>query len=64
VGVVGFCMCGGVANYLATQLPDLAAPFLSYGAQPPAGRRRQDQAALFDPLRRNDDRINAGWPAL
>ncbi|WP_256361538.1 dienelactone hydrolase family protein [Methylomonas koyamae] len=32
--------------------------------RPTAGRRsRQDQGAIADPLRRVDDRINAGWPA-
>ena len=38
VGVVGFCWGGGIANYLATQLPDLRAAVPFYGAQPPHRR--------------------------
>ena len=45
LGVVGFCYGGGIANLLATRLPDLAAavPFYGAGRQrrtPPKSRRR------------------------
>ena len=63
VGVVGFCYGGGVANYLATQLPDLAAAIPFYGAQPPAEDVAKIKAALLIQYAGNDDRINAGWPA-
>jgi carboxymethylenebutenolidase len=63
VGVVGFCYGGGVANYLATQLPDLAAAVPFYGAQPPAEDVARIKAALLIQYAGNDDRINAGWPA-
>ena len=63
VGVVGFCYGGGVANYLATQLPDLAAAVPFYGAQPPAEDVAKIKAALLIQYAGNDDRINAGWPA-
>jgi len=63
VGVVGFCYGGGVANYLATQLPDLAAAAPFYGAQPPAEDVAKIKAALLIQYAGNDDRINAGWPA-
>ena len=63
VGVVGFCYGGGVANYLATQLPDLAAAAPFYGAQPPAEDVAKIKAALLIHYAGNDDRINAGWPA-
>ena len=63
VGVVGFCYGGGVANYLATQLPDLAAAVPFYGAQPPAEDVAKIKAALLIHYAGNDDRINAGWPA-
>jgi len=63
VGVVGFCWGGGIANYLATQVPDLAAAVPFYGAQPPA----EDVAKIKTPLQLHyagtDERINAGWPA-
>ena len=63
VGVVGFCYGGGVANFLATQLPDLAAAVPFYGAQPPAEEVAKIKAALLIHYAGNDDRINAGWPA-
>ena len=62
VGVVGFCYGGGVANFLATQLPDLAAAVPFYGAQPPAEDVAKIKAALLIHYAGNDDRINAGWP--
>ena len=34
VGVVGFCYGGGIANFLATKLPDLDAVVSFYGLQP------------------------------
>ena len=63
VGVVGFCYGGGVANFLATQLPDLAAAVPFYGAQPPAEDVAKIKAPLLIHYAGNDDRINAGWPA-
>ena len=36
IGVVGFCFGGGIANMLATRLPDLSAAVPFYGAQPKA----------------------------
>lgn len=63
VGVVGFCYGGGVANYLATQLPDLAAAVPFYGAQPPADTVAAIKAPLLLQYAEQDERINAGWPA-
>lgn len=63
VGVVGFCYGGGVANYLATQLPDLAAAVPFYGAQPPADTVAVIKAPLLLQYAEQDERINAGWPA-
>lgn len=62
VGVVGFCYGGGVANYLATQLPDLAAAVPFYGAQPPADTVAAIKAPLLLQYAEQDERINAGWP--
>lgn len=63
LGVVGFCYGGGIANYLATQLPDLlaAAPF--YGAQPKAEEAARIKARLLIHDAGKDERILAGWPA-
>ncbi len=64
VGVVGFCWGGGIANYLATVIPDLAAAVPFYGAQPPSPA---DVARIKAPLMlhdaEKDERVGAGWPA-
>jgi carboxymethylenebutenolidase len=62
-GVVGFCYGGGIANMLATRLPDLAAAVPFYGNQPPADDAAKIKAALLVHYAENDERINAGWPA-
>jgi carboxymethylenebutenolidase len=62
VGVVGFCYGGGVANYLATQVPDLAAAVPFYGAQPPAEDVPKIKAPLLIHYAGADERLNAGWP--
>jgi len=62
VGVVGFCYGGGIANFLATRIPDLGAAVPFYGGQP----SEEDAAKIKAPLQLHyagkDDRINAGWP--
>jgi len=63
VGVVGFCYGGGLANYLATQLPDLAAAVPFYGMQPPAADVARIRAPLLIHDAGKDERILAGWPA-
>jgi carboxymethylenebutenolidase len=63
IGVVGFCYGGGVANMLATRLPDLAAAVPFYGNQPRAEDVPNIKAALLIHYTANDERINAGWPA-
>ena len=62
LGVVGFCYGGGMANYLATRLPELraAAPF--YGAPPPLDEVPKIKAELLIQFAGADDRINALWP--
>lgn len=62
LGVVGFCYGGGVANYLATQLPDLAAAVPFYGAQPTDEEAARIKAPLLLHYAGKDERINAGWP--
>jgi carboxymethylenebutenolidase len=63
LGVVGFCYGGGMASWLATQLPDLeaAAPF--YGGAAPLDAVPGIGAELLVVLAENDERINAQWPA-
>lgn len=63
LGVVGFCYGGGIANLLATRLPDLdaAAPF--YGSPPDLADVPKIKAELLIVLGDNDPRINDAWPA-
>lgn len=62
VGVTGFCYGGGIANFLATRLPDLAAAAPFYGNQPVAEEVPRIKAPLLIHYAENDERINAGWP--
>lgn len=63
MGVVGFCYGGGMAHYLATQLPDLAAAVPFYGNHPPAEDAARVRAPLLIHFAAVDERINAAWPA-
>jgi carboxymethylenebutenolidase len=63
VGVVGFCYGGGIANLLATRLPQLGAAVPFYGSPPPLEAVPQIKAALQIHFAENDERINASWPA-
>jgi carboxymethylenebutenolidase len=63
VGVVGFCYGGGIANYLATVMPDLAAAVAFYGAQPPAAEVAKIRAPMMLHDAEKDERVRAGWPA-
>lgn len=62
VGVVGFCYGGGMANFLATRVADLAAAVPFYGNQPPVEDVPKIKAPLLIHYAENDERINAGWP--
>ncbi len=64
VGVVGFCVGGGIANMLATRMPDLAAAVPFYGAQPKAEDVAKIKAPLLIHYAEHDDRIDAGIPAF
>ena len=63
VGVVGFCYGGGIANFLATRIPDLRGAVAFYGMQPSAEDAARIKAPLLLHYAGADDRINAGWPA-
>lgn len=62
VGAVGFCYGGGIVNFLATRVPELAAGVPFYGNQPPAEDVPTIKAPLLIHYAENDERINAGWP--
>jgi carboxymethylenebutenolidase len=63
VGVVGFCYGGGIANYLPTVMPDLAAAVAFYGQQPPAAEVPKIRTPMQIHDAEKDERIRAGWPA-
>jgi carboxymethylenebutenolidase len=62
LGAVGFCYGGGVVNYLATRVPELAAGVPFYGSAPPLEDVPKIKAALLIQSAEVDDRINASWP--
>jgi len=62
LGVVGFCFGGGIANTLATRLPDLAAAVPFYGAVPPAADIPKIKAAVLVHHGELDTRLAATWP--
>jgi carboxymethylenebutenolidase len=64
VGVVGFCWGGGIANMLATRVPELGGAVPFYGAQPPAEDVAKIKAPLLIHYAEKDERINAGIPAF
>jgi carboxymethylenebutenolidase len=63
VGALGFCYGGGIANFLATRIPDLAAAVPFYGAQPTAEEAARIKAPLLLHYAGADEHIDAGWPA-
>ena len=63
LGVVGFCYGGGIANLLATRIPDVKAAVPFYGAPPPLDAVPNIKAELLINFAGNDERINAAWPA-
>jgi carboxymethylenebutenolidase len=63
VGVVGFCYGGGMANFLATRIPDLAAAVPFYGTPPAPADVGNIKAPLLLQFAETDERINAAWSA-
>lgn len=62
MGAVGFCYGGGIVNFLATRLPQLAVAAPFYGAAPPAEDVSKIKAELLVVLAGNDERVNSAWP--
>jgi carboxymethylenebutenolidase len=63
VGAVGFCYGGGMVNFLATRLPDLAAGVAFYGASPNLDDVPKIKAPLVIQSAEVDPNINPSWPA-
>ena len=64
VGAVGFCYGGGMVNYLATRLDDLAAGVPFYGSAANVADVPKIKAPLMIQSAEVDERINASWPAF
>lgn len=62
LGVVGFCYGGGIANFLATRMPDLNAAVPFYGRHADVAAVANIKAPLLIHFASEDERINAGWP--
>ena len=63
VGAVGFCFGGGMVNFLATRVPELAAGVAFYGSAPNLEDVPKIKAPLVIQSAETDERINASWPA-
>ena len=63
LGAVGFCYGGGMVNFLATRLPDLAVGVPFYGSSPNVEDVPKIKAAMVIQSAEVDERINASWPA-
>jgi carboxymethylenebutenolidase len=62
LGVTGFCYGGGIANFLATRLPELNAAVPFYGVAPALDQVSKIKAALMIHFADQDERVNATWP--
>ena len=63
VAVVGFCYGGGIANMLATRIPDLAGAVPFYGGAPPADDVKNIKCPMLIHHGEKDERLVAAWPA-
>ena len=62
-GVVGFCFGGGVAQMLATRMPDLNAAVSFYGNSPAPEEAAKVKSPMLLQYAETDERINAARPA-
>ncbi|MCC6992098.1 MAG: dienelactone hydrolase family protein [Acidobacteria bacterium] len=63
LGAVGFCYGGGIANLLATRVPEVLAAVPFYGGPPPIEDVPKIKAQMLINYAGNDERVNASWPA-
>ena len=63
IGTVGFCYGGGIANFLATRVPDVLAAVPFYGGPAAAEDVPKIKGQLLINYAGNDERVNASWPA-
>jgi carboxymethylenebutenolidase len=63
IGAVGFCYGGGMVNFLATRVPELAAGVAFYGGAPAPEDVKNIKAAMLIQHGGEDKRLVEGWPA-
>jgi carboxymethylenebutenolidase len=63
IGAVGFCYGGGMVNFLASRIPELAAGVPFYGGAGPLEDVKNVKAAMLVQHGGNDKRLVEGWPA-
>lgn len=63
LGVVGFCFGGGIAQMVATRMPDLDAAVSFYGNSPAPEEASKVKAPMLLHFAATDPRINAARPA-
>ena len=63
IGAVGFCYGGGIANFLATRVPEVLAAVPFYGGPAAAEDVPKIKAQMLINYASNDERVNASWPA-
>ncbi len=63
LGAVGFCYGGGIANLLATRVPEVLAAVPFYGGPAAAEDVPKIKAQMLIHYASNDERVNASWPA-
>jgi carboxymethylenebutenolidase len=63
LGALGFCYGGGVANMIATRVPELVACATFYGVAPPPDKVAAIKAEMLFAFAENDGFVNPTWPA-
>ena len=63
IGAVGFCYGGGMVNFLASRVPEMAAGVAFYGGAGPLEDVKNVKAAMLVHHGGNDKRLVEGWPA-
>jgi carboxymethylenebutenolidase len=63
IGAVGFCYGGGMVNFLATKVPELAVGVPFYGGGPPVEDVKNIKAVMLVHHGGNDKRLVDAWPA-
>ena len=63
IGAVGFCYGGGMVNFLASRIPEIAAGVPFYGGAGPLEDVKNVKAAMLIQHGGNDKRLVEAWPA-